>query len=216
MNASLQKYGPPAVVIAITLYLGWPPSKPLDLGDEVVRAKSVRWKASELEVPRLPRKANKDPFEKVLVAATPQLVASTGRVESVEPETPRGPTELDLQKGLKLAGIAQIDSHRWAIVNQRVCCVGDKIAVIGLSDASAELCEIHSDHIKVKLQELTATIRQQPRPRRAETPSSDPSEMNESQPSKSVSDDRRNEEVDEDDLRRMRSQADNEPNQETR
>ncbi|WP_182870838.1 hypothetical protein [Stieleria mannarensis] len=167
MNVALQKYGPPAVVIAIALHLGWPPSAPLDLGEDVVRAKSVRWKVSDLQSPSRPAAINKDPFAAVLVetsAADSETHATTD--ESV-PDEPIGPTPEDLHVGLRLGGIAQTDHHRWAIINGRVCKIGDRLPVIGLNDLSATIRDIAADHVTVVAGPLTVQLKQQERKSRS-------------------------------------------------
>lgn len=166
MNVNLESYGPPIAVLGIALYLGWPPAAPLDLGEDVVRAKSVRWKSSDLNAPDLPPTINHDPFAAVLVIG--QQEPTNDSVAS-EPDTPIGPTADDLKAGLSLSGIAQTDTHRWAIVNRHVCRPGDRVLVAGLTDIYAEIQQIRSNHITVAVGDLTTEIRRKERkaPKRA-------------------------------------------------
>lgn len=163
MNASIQKYGPPVVVIAIALYLGWPPTPPMDLGDDVVRAKSVRWKVTDLTPPVLPTAITGDPFAEVLVDSKDQDSGKVAAAKEQEAAVLAGPTEHDLQQGLRLAGIAQTDHQRWAIINNRVCRRGDRLAVIGLDGVFAEIREIGVDQVSVAAGNLSTQIRPQPR-----------------------------------------------------
>ncbi|QDV42862.1 hypothetical protein Enr13x_27130 [Stieleria neptunia] len=166
MNVNLQKYAPPCSVLAIALYLGWPPEAPLDLGEDVVRAKSVRWKVTDLETPSLPAVVGKDPFAAVLVQQPSDDPSRPDAATDSTPEAPVGPTDEDLRNGLRLAGIAQTDDHRWAILNGSVCKLGDQVPVDGLVDVTATIREIASDHITVVSGPLTIRIKRQERPKR--------------------------------------------------
>ena len=159
MKTRLRKFGPPVAVIGAALYLGWPPSAPMDLGDDIVRAKSVRWKVTELDPPNLTIHTAPDPFAAVLVDATSnQPVMPQGKPQQVRNES-WGPTENDLRKGLSLSGIARTDSYRWAVVNRRVCRPGDTVPVIGLVDVEATIEQIHHDKITVAVDALIVDIR---------------------------------------------------------
>ncbi|QEG01800.1 hypothetical protein Mal15_58810 [Stieleria maiorica] len=183
MNVALQKYGPPTVVIAIALYLGWPPPAPLDLGEDVVRAKSVRWKISDLQSPSLPTVIGKDPFAAVLVEPTSGDPATTAKTPESVPDEPTGPTPADLHVGLRLGGIAQTDHHRWAIINGRVCKIGDQLPVIGFTDLSATVRDIAADHVTVVAGPLTVELKQQERkPRSGKTTNASPPAVTPSSP----------------------------------
>lgn len=169
MNVNLQRYAPPCAVLTIALYLGWPPEAPMDLGEDVVRAKSVRWKVADLETPPLPAVISNDPFAAVLVQR-PTDDASEGETSDATPED-LGPTEEDLRSGLRLGGIAQTDHHRWAILNGSVCKLGDQVPVLGLDDVSATIREIASDHVTVVAGPLTIRIKREERPKRSADPS---------------------------------------------
>ncbi|MCA9138707.1 MAG: hypothetical protein KDB00_18175 [Planctomycetales bacterium] len=163
MNGYIQKYGPPIAVIAVALYLGWPPEAPMDLGDDLVRAKSVRWKVADLESPRSPPISNANPFEKVLVKPTASRQQNSDKATESEADKPLGPTEQDFQKGLKLGGIAQTDIHQWAIINRDVHRVGDQVPVIGMVDVYVTIRDIQDDHVTVAAGELTIILRPQER-----------------------------------------------------
>ena len=68
MNPTVQRYLPPALVFGAALYFGWPPSEPFDLGEEVVRANSVRWRPEDVAEPPVIKPAV-DPFEKCWLPA---------------------------------------------------------------------------------------------------------------------------------------------------
>ncbi|MDV6031267.1 MAG: hypothetical protein F9B45_14425 [Phycisphaera sp. RhM] len=176
MNVHVQKYAPPCAVLAIALYLGWPPEAPLDLGEDVVRAKSVRWKVADLETPPLPTVISKDPFAAVLVQR-PSADASEADASGATPEEPLGPTDQDLRNGLRLGGIAQTDHHRWAILNGRVCKLGDQVPVLGLDNVSATIREIASDHVTVVADSLTIQIKREERPKRSTDASARPATL---------------------------------------
>lgn len=159
MNVSMEKYAPPIAVISIAVYLGWPPAAPMDLGEDVVRAKAVRWNVADLKSPELPGKIDADPFAAVLVESAVSPQESAEGTASASPVEPAGPTERELRAGLKLGGIAQTDRHRWAIVNNRVCKPGDRIRVIGVAEVAALIEEVNADHIKVVVGSETLTIR---------------------------------------------------------
>lgn len=173
MNVNLQKYAPPCAVLTIALYLGWPPETPLDLGEDVVRAKSVRWKVADLETPTLPAMISKDPFAAVLVQP-PSADASEGDPSDATPDEPTGPTDEDLRNGLRLGGIARTDHHRWAIVNGSVCKPGDQVPVLGLVDVSATIREIAANHVTVVSGPVTIQIKREERPKRSADPSVKP------------------------------------------
>ena len=160
MNTTIQRCAPPLAVIGIALYLGWPPTQPLDLGEDLVRAKAVRWKASDLDPPQISQVTLSDPFaasnSSALSAAPNDQVK--GLVEPSQ-EAPRGPTEDDLMIGLKLGGIAHTGDRPWAIINGRVCRSGDSVDIVGLVDAKALIRQINADSVVVQFQDLKTTIR---------------------------------------------------------
>ncbi|PAY15414.1 hypothetical protein CKO51_32035 [Rhodopirellula sp. SM50] len=196
MNVNLQKYAPPCAVLAIALYLGWPPEAPLDLGEDVVRAKSVRWKIADLQTPPLPAVISKDPFAAVLVQR-PTDDASEAETSDATPED-LGPTDEDLRSGLRLGGIAQTDHHRWAILNGSVCKLGDQVPVLGLDDVSATIREIASDHVTVVAGPLTIRIKREERPKRSADSSARPATPTAAKASASSQEPNEDEEEDED------------------
>lgn len=147
MNAqeTLVKYGPSLAVIGTALYLGWPPAEPLDLGDSTVRAKTVRWKKADLQSPLREELVLADPFREVLIAK-PSAPKRTPTGQLV-PAVPTGPTEPELRAGLLVGGIGAAANTRWAIINDRVCRVGDSIPVAELKDVRATIEAIESDHV---------------------------------------------------------------------
>ena len=160
MNPVLQRYLPPTLVFGAALYFGWPPAEPLDLGEDVVRASSVRWRPENLAAPPVVQVAN-NPFEAVLVA---------GEEMEVEPETgklvaatmPTGPPVEVIQAGLQLDGIAEMGNRFWAVLNGRPRLPGDMIQT---SDANRHQCEIvsvASNHIVVRCEGTVAEIRPRP------------------------------------------------------
>ncbi|MEO1525342.1 MAG: hypothetical protein AAFX06_07890 [Planctomycetota bacterium] len=153
----LAKYGPGLAVVGTALYLGWPPAEPLDLGDSAVRAKAVRWKKSDLEAPQRHELSITNPFREVLVAK-PVAPVRTPTGEIV-PAIPEGPTETELRAGLLIGGIGITSTTRWAIVNNRVCRVGDSIPVADLNDVQAVIEAIGSDHVVAKSSGRRLTIR---------------------------------------------------------
>ena len=89
MNPTVQRYLPPILVFSAALYFGWPPAEPLDLGEDVVRANSVRWRPEDVAEPPVIKPAA-DPFEAVLVASDEMEVEpQTGKL--VAATTPAGP-----------------------------------------------------------------------------------------------------------------------------
>ena len=115
MNPTIQRYLPPALVFGVALYFGWPPAEPLDLGEDLVRASSVRWRPQDLaETPFIEPAA--DPFAEVLVAGDAADVES----ETVEVAAiPAGPDAETIQAGLRVDGIAKMGNQLWAVLNGR-------------------------------------------------------------------------------------------------
>ena len=68
MNPTVQRYLPPTLVFGAALYFGWPPAEPLDLGEDVVRANSVRWRPEDVAEPSVIKPAA-NPFAAVLLAS---------------------------------------------------------------------------------------------------------------------------------------------------
>lgn len=153
MNSIVHRYAPPALVIGAGLFFGWPPAEPFDLGDEIVRTGSVRWRSDDLASPTWIEPAS-DPFREVLLAK--QQVAETENAELVV--KPTGPPEAELKAALRLDGFAEMGGRTWAVVNGRPRLVGDTVTT---SDANRHRCEvvsIASDHVTVRCQETTTKI----------------------------------------------------------
>ncbi|MEL6105930.1 MAG: hypothetical protein AAFU85_07835 [Planctomycetota bacterium] len=158
MNAqeALVKYGPSLAVIGTALYLGWPPAEPLDLGDSTVRAKAVRWKKGDLESPRRGELSVADPFREVLIAKP--SVQKLTPVGEIVPAIPMGPTETELRAGLLVGGIGTAATTRWAIINDKVCRVGDSIPVAEVRDVRATIEAIEADHVIARVSGRTLKI----------------------------------------------------------
>ena len=155
MNVLAQKYGPPVLVLGAALYLGWPPSSPLDLGDDLVKAKSVRWNSSELDSPQSLADVS-DPFTPVLVLKEEPKAA----VENVVVE-PTGPSEAAIRAVVLLTGIANSGGRSWAILNGKASLVGDVVKTNEVTVPDCTLVAINADHVVVRCQKMIAVIRPQ-------------------------------------------------------
>lgn len=151
MNPLAQRYLPPAMVFAAALYLGWPPSEPLDLGDDVVSATSVRWRPQDLSsAPRVT--ADRNPFQEES-SAVEEIDSTASEAE------PAGPTAETLKAGLHLDGIANVGGRTWAILNGRPRLEGD---FVHTDDANRHRCQIVSvqpDRVAVRYEEIVMEIR---------------------------------------------------------
>lgn len=173
MNPAVERFGPPAFVLGIALYLGWAPAAPLDLGEDIVRAKSVRWKGTDLVSPTTVAGSQRDPFEPVLVKAvkqTDELPTTVDGADASEtvmlPVT--GLTENDLLIGLKVSGIAAANQYRWAIVNGRAVSAGDTVPITGQREKTALITEVLSDVVIATADDVTVRL---VKTRRSERPS---------------------------------------------
>lgn len=156
MKPALEKYGPPVLVLGAALYLGWPPAEPMDLGENLVTAKSVRWKSSDLEPPRAPEVVV-DPFRAVLlVTEKPETAAAVDTV--VEP---LGPSDEEIRSVMVLNGVAKSGGRSWAIVNGRVRLAGDLIPSNSKIVPDCSLVSIHEDHVVVSCGKKLTVIRPQ-------------------------------------------------------
>jgi len=163
MNPLLQRYLPPLLVFGAALFFGWPPSAPLDLGDDVVRATSVRWRPDDLVDPPVIEPAS-NPFQAVLVADEASIVEP----ELAQPTRPAGPTAEVLTSGLRLDGIASMGGRRWAVLNSRPRLVGDLVRTSDTERHQCEIVSIETDHVVVRCQETVAKL--QPRPAGSQRP----------------------------------------------
>lgn len=160
MNPTVQRYLPPILVFGAALYFGWPPAEPLDLGEDVVRANSVRWRPEDLAEPVVIKPAA-DPFEAVLVASDEMEVEpETGKL--VAATTPPGPAPEVIQAGLQLDGIAMMGNRLWAVLNGRPRLPGDLILTNDANRHTCEIVSVHSDRIVVRCEETLAEIRPRP------------------------------------------------------
>lgn len=172
MNPSIERFGPPALVLSIALYLGWAPSAPLDLGDDLVRAKAVRWKQTDLVSPHSIDIAGRNPFapvlkkpEQHLAIADASMVATKNDSAVLEPII--GLTENDLMIGLKLTGIAQTDQRHWAIINGRIVSAGDRISITGQRDKTALITKVTSDVVIATADSVTVHLKKTRRSERS-------------------------------------------------
>jgi hypothetical protein len=153
----LQRYLPPAIVLAAAICFGWPPAQPLDLGEDIVRASSVRWRASDLDAPPLIEPAT-DPFKQVLVASEQQAEAEMAAVEL----PPAGPDPAELAAGLQLDGFADMGGRTWAVLNGRPRLPGDEVITNDANRYRCRLVAIESDHIIVRCEQTETKLRLQP------------------------------------------------------
>lgn len=156
MNPIVQRYLPPLIVIGAAFYFGWPPSKPLDLGEDIVRATSVRWKPDALSDPAVPQ-ITADPFREVMVDEPDPAAA-----QSDQPETPAGPDPGTIRAGLTLDGFADTSGRRWAIINGRPRLLGDMVSTTGAEVLVCEIISVQEDRVVVRCQETVTEIRPLP------------------------------------------------------
>jgi hypothetical protein len=155
MNPTVQKYAPPMVVLGAVLYWGWPPVEPLDLGNDLVKARAVHWKAADLESPREPENVV-DPFRPVLVAKQ-----ETEQAEEQIAKMPVGPSEDNIRAVLRLTGIAKMGGRSFAIINGKACVAGERLRTYDDLVKSCKLMSIHPDHVVVQCEQTFAVIRPQ-------------------------------------------------------
>ena len=156
MSPNVNKVMPPGLVIAATLYFGWPPSAPLFQSDDTVRATAVRWKREDLQDPP-PISVKVDPFASVLVASGQQEVEEeTGKL--IPATKPAGPDPAVLQQGLVLSGIAEMSGQKWAILNGRPRLPGDTLVTNDVNRHSCEVVSVGQDHAVVRCEGTVAQI----------------------------------------------------------
>ena len=157
MNALVQKFAPPAIVFSTAIYLGLPPAAPLDLGESVVKAATVRWKKDDLKAPvinRLPV----DPFAEVLVASEEMEVEpDTGKL--VVATKPAGPEPDAIQSALTLSGIASMGGRSWAVMNGKPRLEGDVVVTNDSDRYRCTIVSVERDHVVVSCEETTVKIR---------------------------------------------------------
>lgn len=156
MNPIVQRYLPPLIVIGSAAYFGWPPSKPLDLGDDIVRATSVRWDNDDLREPTLPP-ITADPFREVIVAEE-----DPAEMVAEELAIPTGPDPAVIQSGLSLDGFADTAGRRWAIINGRPRLAGDIVTTTGIEAYRCEIVAVEAGHVVVRCQQTVTEIRPLP------------------------------------------------------
>lgn len=160
MNPTVQRYLPPLLVFGTAIYFGWPPAKPLDLGDDIVRANSVRWRSEDLAKPELITPAA-DPFRAVLVASEEMEVEpETGKL--VAATTPSGPPADAIRAGMQLDGIAQMGNRFWAVLNGRPRLPGDAIVTNDANRFACEIVSVFPDRIVVRCEDTVVEIRPRP------------------------------------------------------
>jgi hypothetical protein len=153
MNPVLRRYLPPALVLASALFFAWPPSKPLDLGDDVVKATSVRWRPQDLADPP-PVTSTRDPFEDLAVA-----IEEVNVNDVITEIRPLGPDVETLKSGLQLEGIAKVGGQTWAVLNGRPRLQGDFVHTNDANRHRCKIVSIHSDHIVVRCEETLTELR---------------------------------------------------------
>jgi hypothetical protein len=154
MNPWVQRYAPPALVLGAAIYLGWPPPEPLDLGEDVVRATSVRWRPQDLSLgPRI--ESSRDPFEETPVEVEQVEVA----VEVLEPTVPAGPDADTLKAGFHLDGIANMGGRTWAVLNGRPRLEGDFVRTDDTHRHRCQIVSVAPDHITIRYEETIVEIR---------------------------------------------------------
>ncbi len=156
MNSILQRYGLPVVVLGCALYLGWPPAKPLDLGDDVIRARAVKWNPADLQFSNADPDVV-DPFRQVLVVKEP--VQPAAELHELEPTS--GPSEQEIRDVVHLTGLAKIGGRTWAIVNGRARLAGDTFRTGDQVVKTCKVVSVHTDHIVVECQQTFAVVRPQ-------------------------------------------------------
>lgn len=168
MNPTVQKYAPPVIVLGAALYLGWPPAAPMDLGENLVQAKAVRWKSHDLDPPSA-LGTIADPFRPVLV-----VKAEPAAVEEDSATVPLGPAVDEIRAAVKLSGIANSGGRAWAILNGRARLAGDMIKTNDKTVPDCKLIAIAKDHVLVQCQQTFAVIRPQVSGSAGKTTASDP------------------------------------------
>ncbi|OYP29391.1 hypothetical protein [Rhodopirellula sp. MGV] len=143
-------------------YLSLPPEEPLNLDDDIVRAKAVRWKPNAIEPLREPIPCERDPFEEVLV------VTETGEKTSGESEPSsldrpllatrseaksslKMPSTSQIREAVSLDGIGTTASQSWGILNGRVHQLGDAISIPGWSHIAGTLTKINHDSVVISI-----------------------------------------------------------------
>lgn len=159
MNPTIQRYLPPTLVLGAALYFGWPPAEPLDLGEDIVRASSVRWRSQDLAEPTVIKPVG-DPFAAVLFASEEEVESETEKLAAVT--TPTGPDPETIQAGLQLDGIAKMGNRFWAVLNGRPRLPGDTILTNDTDQHQCEIVSVYADHIVVRCQETVTEIRPRP------------------------------------------------------
>ncbi|KAA1262185.1 hypothetical protein LF1_47470 [Rubripirellula obstinata] len=156
MSPSVNKFLPPGMVVAATLYFGWPPAKPLIQSDSIVRATAVRWKRDDLKKPATVS-IDVDPFASVLVVSDElEVEEETGKL--VPATRPAGPDPTVLQQGLVLSGIADMGGRKWAILNGRPRLPGDTLVTDDLNRHPCEVVSVGHDHVVVRCEETIAQV----------------------------------------------------------
>lgn len=156
MNPTVQRYLPPLIVIGAAIFFGWPPAAPLDLGEDVIRANSVRWRVGDLEDPPA-FEILVDPFREVLVnEPKPEQVAGVIEVE------PTGPEPAAIKAGLSLDGMAQMGGRTWAVLNGRPRLPGDFLRTDDANQILCEIVSVHDDHVVVRSEGTVVEVFVQP------------------------------------------------------
>ncbi len=150
MNPNAKKYAPPLMVLASALYMGWPPAKPLDLGDDTIKCKVVGWKVSDLKSPPTPD-TQRDPFD-----FKPVQVAVETKAEL--PQADLGPSDEKIRSLINYTGSASLGKFVVATVNQQTVQVGDQIPTHEREVKECEVVAIYHTHIVVRFNDKTIDV----------------------------------------------------------
>jgi hypothetical protein len=130
----------------------------LDLGEDVVRANSVRWRPEDVAEPSVIKPAA-NPFAAVLFASD-EMEVETGKL--VDATTPAGPAPETIQAGLQLDGIAKMGNQFWAVLNGRPRLSGDTVFTNDANRLKCEIVSVYPERIVVRCEETVTEVRPRP------------------------------------------------------
>lgn len=156
MKPVMKRLLPPGIALVTAAYVGWPPAEPLDLGEDVVKAKSVRWRPDDLQPPAS-RTLSRDPLIPVLVAKSD--AHADVKAPSTAPVDPSRPTIADVQTAITFHGVADLTGQRWAVLDSGPKQRGDRWPLSTHPEATCELAHIGDSQILVRCGELSVSIK---------------------------------------------------------